>query len=162
MVLYVMPYFVVHEHHSKKLHYDLRLEIDGALKSWAVPKGPSMSPQDKRLAIIVEDHPFEYGTFEGIIPEGCYGAGPVVIWDAGGFELLNKDMTEGRIGFFLKGKKLKGAFVLTRLKGKDKEWLLIKKKDEFAVPAFVVEPELTEKKMKTLEEKFPPCNIDEG
>jgi len=157
-----MPYFVVHEHHSKKLHYDLRLEIDGVLKSWAVPKGPSMSPQDKRLAIIVEDHPFEYGTFEGIIPEGYYGAGPVVIWDAGGFELLNKDMAEGRIGFFLKGKKLRGAFVLTRLKGKDKEWLLIKKKDEFAVPAFVVEPELTEKRMKTLEEKYPPCNMDEG
>ncbi len=157
-----MPYFVVHEHHSKKLHYDLRLEIDGVLKSWAVPKGPSMSPQDKRLAIIVEDHPFEYGTFEGIIPEGYYGAGPVVIWDAGDFELLNKDMAEGRIGFFLKGKKLRGAFVLTRLKGRDKAWLLIKKKDEFAVPAFVMKPDLTEKRLKKLKEKSPPCNMDEG
>ena len=115
-----MPYFVVHEHHSKKLHYDFRLEIDGVLKSWAVPKGPSMSPQDKRLAIIVDDHPLEYGTFEGVIPDGYYGAGPV-IWDAGDFELLDNDIAKGHIGFFLKGKKLKGVFVLTRLKGKDPE-----------------------------------------
>ena len=141
-----MPCFVVHEHHSKKLHYDLRLEIDGVLKSWAVPKGPSMSPQDKRLAIIIDDHPLEYGTFEGIIPDGYYGAGPVVIWDTGDFELLDNDMAKGHIVFFLKGKKLKGVFVLTRLKGKDKEWLLVKKKDEFVLPAFVMKPELTDAK----------------
>jgi bifunctional non-homologous end joining protein LigD len=153
-----MPYFVVHEHHSKRLHYDFRLEIDGVLKSWAVPKGPSMSPQDKRLAIAVDDHPLEYGSFEGIIPEGYYGAGPVVIWDAGGFELRANDVAKGHIDFFLKGRKLKGAFVLTRLKGKDREWLMIKKKDEFAVPAFVVVPELTEKRLKALKEKAPPCN----
>lgn len=161
MVLYDMPYFVVHEHHSKRLHYDFRLEIDGVLKSWAVPKGPSMSPQDKRLAIAVDDHPLEYGGFEGVIPDGYYGAGPVVIWDAGDFELRDNDMTGGRIDLFLKGKKLKGVFVLTRLKGKDREWLLIKKKDEFAVPGFVVEPELTEKRLKTLNEQIPPCNIEE-
>ncbi|HOE15806.1 MAG TPA: DNA polymerase ligase N-terminal domain-containing protein [Syntrophorhabdaceae bacterium] len=157
-----MPYFVVHEHHSKKLHYDLRLEIEGVLRSWAVPKGPSLSPQDKRLAILVEDHPLEYGTFEGIIPEGYYGAGPVVVWDSGDFELLDNDMTKGRIGFFLKGKKLKGTFVLTRLRGKDKEWLLIKKKDEFAVPAFVMKQELTEKRLTMLKEQPPPCDVDEG
>ena len=157
-----MPYFVVHEHHSKKLHYDFRLEIDRVLKSWAVPKGPSMSPQDKRLAIAVDDHPLEYGTFEGIIPDGYYGAGPVVIWDAGDLELRDNDMAKGYIGFFLKGKRLKGGFVLTRLKGKEKEWLLIKKKDEFADSSFAMKPELTDAMLKVLKEKVPPCNMDEG
>lgn len=157
-----MPYFVVHEHHSKNLHYDLRIEINGVLRSWAVPKGPSMSPKDKRLAINVDDHPLEYGTFEGIIPEGFYGAGPVLIWDSGDLDLLDNDMAKGRIGFLLKGKKLKGAFVLTRLRGKDKEWLLIKKQDEFAVPVFVMKPELTEKRLRTLREQAPPCDMDEG
>ncbi len=157
MLSFSMPYFVVHEHHSRRLHYDFRLEMDGVLKSWAVPKGPSMSPKDKRLAIMVDDHPLEYGSFEGIIPEGHYGAGPVVIWDSGEYELLSGSLEEGRIEFLLKGKKLKGVFVLTRLKGKEKEFLLIKKKDSFAVADYRIKKALTEKKLKELKERIPPC-----
>ena len=142
-----MLIFVVHEHHSKKLHYDFRLEIDGVLKSWAVPKGPSMSPHDKRLAIMVDDHPIEYGTFEGIIPDGYYGAGPVLIWDSGNYEPIKIDITKGLLEFILNGNKLKGVFVLTKLKQKEKEWLLIKKKDEFAQPSYEIKPELTKTKL---------------
>jgi len=160
MLLLYMPYFVVHEHHSKKLHYDFRLEMDGVLKSWAVPKGPSMSPKDKRLAIMVDDHPLEYGNFEGIIPEGHYGAGPVVIWDSGEYELLTGSLAEGKIEFFLHGSKLKGAFVLMRLRGKDKEFLLIKKKDKYALSQYSIEKALTEEKLRQLKEKIPPCETD--
>jgi len=127
-----MPYFVVHEHHSRNLHYDFRLEMNGVLKSWAVPKGPSMSPKDKRLAIMVDDHPLDYGTFEGIIPEGSYGAGAVLIWDSGNYEPVNIEIDKGHLEFTLSGNKLKGTFVLTKLGHKEKEWLLIKKKDQFA------------------------------
>ncbi len=127
-----MPVFVVHEHHTRHLHYDFRLEMEGVLKSWAVPKGPSMRPSDKRLAIMVEDHPLDYGDFEGIIPEGQYGAGRVIIWDKGQYKRVRGDVISGRLEVLLKGKKLKGIFVLTRMKGKEKEWLLIKKRDEFA------------------------------
>jgi bifunctional non-homologous end joining protein LigD len=151
---------MVHEHHSKKLHYDFRLEIDGVLKSWAVPKGPSMSLKDKRLAVMVEDHPLEYGTFEGIIPSGFYGAGPVLVWDSGDYELISKDMVKGKVEFLLKGKKLMGSFILTRLRGKDKEWLMINKNDEFAQPTFAIKPELTDACHKTLKEKIPPCDTD--
>jgi bifunctional non-homologous end joining protein LigD len=130
-----LPTFVIHEHHAKRLHFDLRLEMDGVLKSWAVPKGPSMNPKDKRLAVMVEDHSLEYGNFEGVIPEGMYGAGTVLIRDKGKYEIKEGSLKEGRLSIIFYGKKLKGAFALVRprrMTGKDKEWLLIKKADEFA------------------------------
>lgn len=128
------PRFVVHEHEATHLHYDFRLEMEGVLRSWAVPKGPSMNPSEKRLAVLVEDHPLEYIDFEGIIPQGQYGSGSVAIWDSGTYSLL--EQKEDKISFFLKGEKLKGNFTLLHLKGKGKgnEWLLIKQKDEYAVP----------------------------
>jgi bifunctional non-homologous end joining protein LigD len=136
--------FVVQRHKASSLHYDLRLEMDGVLKSWAVPKGPSMNPADKRLAMMVEDHPFSYKDFKGVIPSG-YGAGIVEIWDKGKYTGINnpgkidneKDLKaglkDGNLKFTLKGKKLKGAFALVRIKGDQKNaWLLIKHRDEFA------------------------------
>jgi bifunctional non-homologous end joining protein LigD len=134
--------FIVHEHHATHLHFDFRLEMEGVLKSWAIPKGPSMNPKDKRLAIMVEDHTLEYGSYEGIIPEGQYGSGAVLIWDSGDYELLGGSIAEGRLEFVLKGKKLKGGFVLAKMSGKIKEWLLIKKRDESAEDAFVMKTKL--------------------
>ncbi len=154
-----MSSFVVHEHHSKKLHYDLRLEIGGALKSWTIPKGPSMNPKDKRLAVMVDDHPLEYGIFEGIIPEGHYGAGPVIIWDSGTYDSVKQDIIKGKIEFYLRGKKLKGLFVLTRMKGKEKEWLFIKKNDEYSDGNFEIRLELTEERRRLLQEKIPSCHM---
>lgn len=139
------------EHHATRLHYDFRLEMGNVLKSWAVPKGPSMDPKDKRLAVMVDDHAVEYGSFEGIIPEG-YGAGAVLIWDRGGFELLKGTLESGTIEFRLKGKKLKGLFTLTHMKGKGDNWLLIKKKDEYVIPGYQVKPELTEERLRELEQ----------
>ncbi len=111
--------------------------MDGVLRSWAVPKGPSMNPADKRLAVMVEDHDLEYASFEGTIPEGEYGAGAVVIWDSGTYELRSGSVGSGRLEFFMKGKRrLKGEFVLVKMKGKGKEWLLIKKRDDHADPSF--------------------------
>lgn len=138
-----LPIFVIQRHEARALHYDLRLEIGGTLVSWAVPKGPSLNPAVKRLAIQTEDHPIEYAKFEGVIPEGQYGAGPVMIWDRGTFKNikekdgtlvpLKKCLKEGRIEIFLKGEKLHGAYALIRTKGDDsKQWLLIKMRDEFA------------------------------
>ncbi len=127
-----MPYYVVHEHHAKHLHFDLRLEKDGVLKSWAIPKGPSMNPQDKRLAIMVEDHSIEYGSFEGVIPEGLYGAGEVYIWDKGQYRTVKGSLESGQWEIYLEGEILKGNFVLVKIKGKPDQWLFIKKKDEFA------------------------------
>lgn len=151
------PRFVVHEHHASRLHFDFRLEMERVLRSWAIPKGPSMNPAEKRLAVMVEDHPLEYSDFEGIIPDGQYGAGPVVIWDNGTYEL--KEKKADKISFDLKGKKLKGGFTLTRLKGRGKgnEWLLIKKKDEHAVDGWKLEVTLTPKKKASLKERVPPC-----
>jgi len=124
--------FVVHEHDASHLHYDFRLEMGGVLRSWAIPKGPSMDPSEKRLAVQVEDHLLDYIDFEGTIPEGEYGAGTVAIWDQGTYTLLEKK--EDEIKFSLEGKKLRGSFVLVKLKRSKKrnEWLLIKHKDEYA------------------------------
>jgi len=118
--------FTIHKHHASHLHWDLRLEINGVLKSWAVPKEPPTAKGLKRLAIEVEDHPLSYATFEGIIPEGNYGAGKVEIWDKGAYELIEK--TQDKIIFKLNGKKLKGNFVLIKTKygGKKKGWLWFK------------------------------------
>jgi bifunctional non-homologous end joining protein LigD len=151
------PRFVVHEHHASHLHYDFRLEWEGVLRSWAIPKGPSMNPAEKRLAISVEDHALEYIDFEGIIPKGQYGAGAVLVWDSGTFEA--GEWREDRITFSLNGEKLKGGFTLTLLKGKrkGKEWLLIKKKDEFARAEWKLETALTVDKESELKERTPPC-----
>lgn len=127
-----MPIFVIHEHHAKRLHFDLRLEIEAVLKSWAVPKGPSMNPKEKRLAVMVEDHALDYAPFEGIIPEGMYGAGRVVIWDKGTFDIEVGSIKKGKLDIIFHGKKLRGAFALAKMSGKDREWLLIKKTDEYA------------------------------
>jgi bifunctional non-homologous end joining protein LigD len=129
--------FVVHKHSARRLHYDLRLQIDGVLKSWAVPKGPSVRSHEKRLAVHVEDHPLEYGDFEGVIPEGNYGAGPSIVWDAGRFRLVKPEpareqIERGKLEFELFGFKLRGRWTLARMSGKDKEWLLLKKNDAYA------------------------------
>jgi bifunctional non-homologous end joining protein LigD len=131
--------FVVQKHAATRLHYDLRLEVDGVLKSWAVPKGPSMNPGDKRLAMQVEDHPFEYRKFEGSIPKGQYGGGEVIIWDQGTYapegDLSTRDqLARGELKFTLNGEKLRGSFVIVRLRkpGTKNEWLLIKHRDSFA------------------------------
>jgi bifunctional non-homologous end joining protein LigD len=125
---------IVHMHDATRLHWDLRLEMDGVLKSWAVPKGPSANTADKRLAVKVEDHPLEYGEFEGIIPEGNYGAGTVVVWDRGIWEPLedpHEGLEKGKLLFNLKGYKLHGRWTLIKLKKTEKEWLLIKERDEY-------------------------------
>src|SRR6059036_1780919 len=125
---------IVHMHDATRLHWDLRLEMDGVLKSWAVPKGPSANPADKRLAVRVEDHPLEYGDFEGVIPEGNYGAGTVIVWDRGVWVPLEdpyEGLEKGKLLFELKGYKLRGKWTLVKLKKGEKEWLLIKEKDEY-------------------------------
>jgi len=136
-------FFCVQRHHATRLHYDFRLEIGGALASWAVPKGPTLNPAEKRLAMHVEDHPLDYGNFEGNIPAGNYGAGSVMLWDRGTYELLGDlpakaQMERGDFKFRLHGQKLKGEFaiVLMKNRGKGNEWLLLKKKDDFADPAW--------------------------
>ena len=161
--------FVVHEHRSKRLHYDFRLELGGVLKSWAIPKGPSLDPADKRLAVMVPDHPLEYIDFEAIIPEGRYGAGPVVVWDTGEFVPIDTDdpensLKDGKLSFELKGKKLKGAFALAQMKhlprSTGKEWLLMKKKDAHAKVGYKVKSSLTQARLKTLKEMVPPCETE--
>lgn len=138
------PFFVIQKHAASRLHYDFRLEVDGVLWSWAVPKGPSMDPSEKRLAVHTEDHPIDYADFEGIIPEDEYGGGTVIVWDAGPYRNLKRKGGEevpmqvchdkGQIEFWLEGKKIRGGFVLvhSRMGGQDKNWLLIKLKDEEA------------------------------
>ena len=135
--------FVIQKHDASNLHYDLRLEIDGVLKSWAVPKGPSTDPAERRLALPTEDHPLEYAEFEGTIPEENYGAGSVIIWDKGTYEhTTEKDgkkinsleaLDVGHITFKLKGEKIEGEYSLFRTnKGKNERWLLVKMKDDYA------------------------------
>src|ERR1700733_3234676 len=142
-------HFVVQKHDATRLHYDFRLEMNGVLKSWAIPKGPSLNPEDRRLAMMVEDHPYDYKDFEGIIPEGNYGAGTVIVWDEGTYETLEPQKSKkeeeksllaqlksGSLKFRLFGKKLKGEFALVHIKnnngGGENAWLLIKHRDYFA------------------------------
>lgn len=137
--------FVIQKHHATSLHYDFRLEMEGVLKSWAVPKGPSNDPSVKRLAMMVEDHPYDYKDFEGMIAEGNYGAGAVIVWDKGTYEpleattskkasekLLLKQLEEGSLKFRLNGSKLKGEFALVRTEMAKNSWLLIKHRDQYA------------------------------
>jgi bifunctional non-homologous end joining protein LigD len=131
--------FVVQKHAARRLHYDLRLEMDGVLKSWAVPKGPSAHPEEKRLAVQVEDHPVEYGDFEGVIPPGNYGAGSVIVWDRGWYRSAKPEdplaqLARGKLEVEIFGHKMRGRWTLARMSGKTKDWLLLKKADGAAVP----------------------------
>lgn len=137
------PTFVVQIHDASTLHFDFRLEVDGVLKSWSVPKGPSADPQDKRLAMPTEDHPLEYREFEGVIPKGEYGGGTVIVWEQGTYRPLSRDFSaalqRGHISFWLNGSKLRGGYALTRFRGgrggsdEDREaWLLVKEDDTHA------------------------------
>ncbi|MCD0478784.1 3'-phosphoesterase [Chryseobacterium sp. LC2016-29] len=160
--------FVIQRHAASRLHYDFRLEMEGVLKSWAVPKGPSLNPEDKRLAMMVEDHPYDYKDFEGNIPEGNYGAGQVEIWDSGTYEPLDetsnisdekellKELKAGSLKFILHGKKLKGEFALVKMKNAENNaWLLIKHKDKFAEEKYDAEENTSKNSQVTkfLEEK---------
>ena len=134
--------FVIHEHHATRLHFDLRLEIDGVLKSWAVPKGPSLRPSDKRLAIAVPDHSLGYIDYEGTISEGSYGAGEVCIWDDGKYETQadpGKQLEKGKLVIQFFGLKLRGEFALVRAYGGEGQWLLIKAHDHWADPDWELE-----------------------
>lgn len=163
--LRTQPVFVIQKHDASRLHYDFRIEIEGVLKSWAVPKGPSTNPREKRLAVETEDHPLEYAHFEGIIPQGEYGAGTVLIWDTGTYRNLKEKNGEevplstcydsGHITIWLEGKKLTGGYALTRFKKENNnQWLLVKMDDKEADP--LRNPVFTEPKSvvsgKTLEE----------
>lgn len=152
------PLFVVQKHQARQLHYDFRLEAEGVLKSWAVPKGPSMNPAYKRLAMMVEDHPYDYKDFEGVIPSGNYGAGTVIVWDRGNYAPLNAKsiiagLKKGEVKFALNGKKLKGGFVLIKMKRRgENAWLLIKEKDEHAKKIDIIKQDKSVKSGKTLEQ----------
>lgn len=127
--------FVIHEHHATRLHFDLRLEIGGVLKSWAVPKGVSMNPSEKRLAVAVPDHSLGYIGFEGTLAEGTYGAGEVRIWDKGEYECAEnaeEQLRKGKLIFVFFGSKLKGEFTLLKTWKPEKNWLIVKSKDQFA------------------------------
>lgn len=158
--------FVVQKHDARRLHYDFRLEVRGVLISWAVPKGPSLNPDDKRLAMHVEDHPFDYKDFEGIIPKGNYGAGTVIVWDSGTYEpaekaatkgeqerILLRDYHKGTLHIVLKGEKLKGEFALVKTQGReDNAWLLIKKKDRYSKSTDITKKDKSVISQKTIEQ----------
>jgi bifunctional non-homologous end joining protein LigD len=142
--------FVVQKHRASHLHYDFRLEVGGVLASWAVPKGPSMNPRQKRLALRTEDHPLEYATFEGVIPEGEYGAGVVMVWDKGDYrpqhaESIEIQLASGKIDVVLSGVKLRGGFTLIQIAARSggahqgNSWLLVKQKDEFAATSWSID-----------------------
>jgi bifunctional non-homologous end joining protein LigD len=143
--------FVIHEHHATRLHFDLRLEIGGVLRSWAVPKGISLDPAEKRLAVAVPDHSVGYVDFEGRIAEGSYGAGEVRIWDDGTFEAgrdAEAQLAKGKLVFTLFGLKVRGEFALVKMRGQGDNWLLIKAADEFADPKWKLKTVLTQRKAK--------------
>jgi bifunctional non-homologous end joining protein LigD len=157
--------FVIQKHDASRLHYDFRLQMEGVLKSWAVPKGPSTDPAVKRLAMMVEDHPYSYKDFEGLIPEGNYGAGTVIVWDQGTYhpieEFKNKKEQEkhllqqlkaGSIKIVLKGKKVKGEWALVRTQQSENSWLLIKHKDKYASSTDITEKTKSVVSGKTLEQ----------
>jgi bifunctional non-homologous end joining protein LigD len=129
--------FVIQKHRATRLHYDFRLEMEGVLRSWAIPKGPSLNPAEKRLAVETEDHPMDYGGFEGVIPKGNYGAGNVIIWDNGTYTMVDPETPEkgwkkGKLHFILKGKKLRGEWVLVRGSREPKQWIFFKVRDQHA------------------------------
>ena len=156
--------FVVQKHAARALHYDLRLELEGVLKSWAVPRGPSLNPSVKRLAVMVEDHPLDYQDFEGVIPEGNYGAGSVIIWDRGFYRhpsdsdgkeserLLLEGLRKGDMKFVLEGEKLQGEFALVKTRKDEKSWLLLKKKDRYATTEDILTENRSVLSDKTLED----------
>ena len=135
-----LPIFVIQKHAATALHYDFRLEMEGVLKSWAVPRGPSYDPTVKRLAMMTEDHPYDYASFEGVIPAGNYGAGNVIVWDNGTYELTEPDdgvkgIRQGKLAFKMYGKKMFGEWALVKIRGrspKGNEWLLLKHRDKYA------------------------------
>lgn len=158
------PVFNVQKHAASHLHYDFRLEIGGRLKSWAIPKGPSMDPAVKRLAVEVDDHDLGYADFEGLIEEGQYGAGPVLVWDTGWFEPVGESSGQtlgamwkkGKLDFILHGRRLRGRFSLVQMKGRPRQWLLVKQRDEEAQPGGEITEEyqtsvLTGRSMEDLE-----------
>lgn len=162
--------FVVQEHDATRLHYDFRLEIDGVLKSWAVPKGPSLNPHEHHLAVQTEDHPYDYRNFEGVIPEGNYGAGNVIIWDEGWYEArkgdptssektLRSELKKGHLTFILHGEKLQGEFALIKMHDNEKAWLLVKKTDEYATESDITKQTESVKSHHNVEELGAPHDI---
>jgi len=164
-----MPRFVIQQHHATSMHWDFRLEVDGTFKSWAVPKGPSMRPRDKRLAMAVDDHSIGWGDFEGTIGEGEYGAGPVIVWDRGSYENLRDESMEealaaGHASFWLEGEKLHGGWSLRRTDGR--RWLLVKRRDEHADTGDPVatrpESVVSGRTIEGIREGMPPRGVKKG
>lgn len=168
------PIFVVQKHDASNLHYDLRIESGGVLKSWAVPKGPSMDPKVRRLAVPTEDHPMAYADFEGVIPEGHYGAGTVIVWDRGTYRntkgedaSLEKNLEEGHATLWLEGTKLRGGFALIRTGGGDKpRWLFFKMKGDEARPGSDVTEEMpnsvvTNRSLEEVAEQEEPADLSD-